>query len=240
MVSVLSLANDKTKTLKFIKFLFAIAIFGKFFARYAATGLPFCPNIQPFFCCALGVHLTKSGSIGSAFVCLCVFFSTFCACGGLAARAVLVRASLFLGGVSRVVFPCCWSCLALVVVGFPVGGGRLLAVPVPCLAGRRGCPLSAVRRLGGSPSGVVRSVPSSRLLGGSRLPRVGGSRLGCRSCGFSVCRAGFLVRRGCPSCGCLPSFGRGSVLLGVAGFSRRACRLTAAREKKTQTKENAK
>lgn len=161
-------------------------------------------------------------------------FSTFCSCGGLAARAVLVRASLFLGGVSRVVFPCCWSCLALVVVGFPVGGGRLLAVPVPVprLAGRRGCPVSAVRRLGGSPSCVVRSVPASRLLGGSGLSRVGGAWLGCRSCGFSVCRAGFLVRRGCPSCGCLPSFGRGSVLLGVAGFSRRACRLTAAREKK--------
>lgn len=48
LVSVLSLANDKTKTPNFIKFLFAIAIFGKFFARKRLRGCPFAPTFSLF------------------------------------------------------------------------------------------------------------------------------------------------------------------------------------------------
>ena len=144
--------------------------------------------------------------------------SVFC----VAARAVLVRVSLFLGGVCRVVLLFRFSSLALVVVGFARAFRRLaVSVPRSRLARCRRGAVSAVRRVSRPAAGLVRPLPSSVF------PSVGGGvsvsvvasgwclALAVLSCFSSFRRPFVLVRVRCCSRCRLSPFGRCLVFLGL-------------------------
>ena len=83
-----------------------------------------------------------------------------------AARAVRPLLAFVFGGVCRVVFPRCWSFLALVVVGFVgvFGAALLFSVLFPRLAWGWCCVFAVVRRVPRFASRVVCSVSASVVL----------------------------------------------------------------------------